>query len=126
MKKYIAIAAFSGASSVALGAFGAHGLKDILTSALLNSFLTGIRYQVIHSLLLFVVVLLPIITIKQKQLILKTIVSGILLFSGSIYLLTLSIVPAKYIWYITPIGGLFLLASWLLIGVYALKAKNVD
>lgn len=123
MKKYIAIAAFSGASSVALGAFGAHSLKDVLTAIQLNSFLTGIRHQVIHSLLLLIVMLLPVLSNTQKSIVANFIIAGVLLFSGSIYLLTLSSLPAKYIWFVTPIGGLLLLASWLLIGVYALKKK---
>lgn len=124
MRKYIAIAAFSGALSVALGAFGAHGLKEVLTPALLNSFLTGIRYQVIHSLLLLIVILLPIISETQKIRISKVIIAGIVLFSGSIYLLTLGIVPSKYVWFVTPVGGLLLLVSWLMIAFNMLKKQN--
>ncbi len=124
MKKYIVFAAFSGAASVTLGALGAHGLKDVLTPALLNSFLTGIRYQVIHSILLLVIVLLPFLTTTQKRIISGSLVSGILLFSGSIYLLTLGCVPAKYIWFVTPIGGLFFLIAWLLLGIFTLKQKT--
>lgn len=124
MKKYIAIAAFSGALSVALGAFGAHGLKEVLTPALLNSFLTGIRYQVIHSLLLLIVVLLPFLSDFQKSKISNVIIAGIVLFSGSIYLLTLGVVPSKYVWFVTPVGGLLLLASWFMIGIYVLKTKT--
>jgi len=124
MRKYIAVAAFSGALSVALGAFGAHGLKEVLTPALLNSFLTGIRYQVIHSLLLLIVILLPIISETQKIRISKVIIAGIVLFSGSIYLLTLGIVPSKYVWFVTPLGGLLLLASWLMIVFYVLRKQQ--
>ena len=124
MKKYLIFAAFSGAASVALGAFGAHGLKDVLTPALLNSFLTGIRYQVIHSLLLLIIVLLPFLKANQKKNISLILTLGILLFSGSIYVLTLGFVPAKYIWFITPIGGLFFLLGWLLLGFYLIKEKS--
>jgi len=124
MRKYIAVAAFSGALSVALGAFGAHGLKEVLTPALLNSFLTGIRYQVIHSLLLLIVILLPIISETQKIRISKVIIAGIVLFSGAIYLLTLGIVPSKYVWFVTPLGGLLLLASWLMIVFYVLRKQQ--
>lgn len=126
MKKYIAIAAFSGASSVALGAFGAHGLKDVLTAVQLNSFLTGIRYQAIHSLLLLIVMIIPFLSDKQKKNIGNTLIAGILMFSGSIYLLSLSIVPSKYLWFVTPVGGLLLLAAWLLLGMYSLKTKKAS
>ncbi len=123
MKKYIAIAALSGASSVALGAFGAHGLRNVLTDALLTSFLTGIRYQVIHSLLLLIIVLLPVLSEAQKKITANFIIGGILLFSGSIYLLTLGLVPSKYVWFVTPVGGLLLLTSWLLLAFYAFKKQ---
>ncbi|ANW95334.1 hypothetical protein AXE80_03090 [Wenyingzhuangia fucanilytica] len=124
MKKYIAIAAFSGAIAVMLGAFGAHALKEILSESELNSFETGVRYQIIHSLLLFVVMMIPMFKEKQKKRIANILISGMIAFSGSIYLLVLGGVPSKYIWFITPLGGLLLLASWLMIGVYALKQKT--
>lgn len=117
-------AAFSGAASVALGAFGAHGLKEVLTPSLLNSFLTGIRYQVIHSLLILVIGALPMLNISNKKNVSLLLLIGVLLFSGSIYLLTTGLVPANYIWFITPIGGLFFLGAWLLLGVYLIKEKS--
>lgn len=124
MKKYMIIAGFSGALSVMLGAFGAHALKSMLTESQLNSFETGVRYQLIHSLLLLIVVLLPLLTLAQKKRISNLLIGGILCFSGSIYLLTLGVIPAKFIWFVTPLGGLLLLASWIMIGVYALKQKT--
>lgn len=124
MKKYIAIAAFSGAIAVMLGAFGAHALKEILSESELNSFETGVRYQIIHSLLLFVVMMIPMFKENQKKKVANILISGMIAFSGSIYLLVLGGVPSKYIWFITPLGGLLLLASWLMIGVYALKQKT--
>ncbi len=124
MKKYNVFAAFSGATSVALGAFGAHGLKDVLTPELLNSFLTGIRYQVIHSLLILIVGLIPVLSNVAKKNVSLLLSLGILLFSGSIYLLTLGVVPAAYIWFVTPVGGLLFLAAWLLLGMYFIKQKS--
>ncbi|MGY5353011.1 DUF423 domain-containing protein [Wenyingzhuangia sp. IMCC45533] len=124
MKKYTVFAAFSGATSVALGAFGAHGLKEVLTSAMLNSFLTGIRYQVIHSLLILIIVSLPVLSISNKKTISLLLSIGIVLFSGSIYLLTLGLVPSAYVWFVTPVGGLLLLAAWLLLAISLLKQKN--
>ncbi|MGY6648239.1 DUF423 domain-containing protein [Wenyingzhuangia sp. IMCC45574] len=124
MKKYITIAAFSGAISVGLGAFGAHGLKKVLSETALNSFETGVRYQLIHTLLLLVVVAIPFIKESQKVKVSNLIVAGILCFSGSIYLLSLGVVPAKFLWFVTPFGGLLLLAAWVLLGIYALKQKS--
>jgi len=124
MKKYIVIAAISGALSVVLGAFGAHGLRNILSETALNSFATGVRYQAIHSLLLLIVVSLPILSKNQKQKIGTTLIVGILMFSGSIYLLAPGLVAAKYIWFVTPLGGLVLLMAWLMIALYALKQKT--
>ena len=124
MKKYTAIASFSGALSVMLGAFGAHALKNVLTESQLNSFETGVKYQIIHSLLLFILMFIPIITEPQKKKIGNVLIAGIICFSGSIYLLTLEVVPSKFIWFVTPLGGLLLLVSWLMIGVYALKQKT--
>ncbi|MDO3694474.1 DUF423 domain-containing protein [Wenyingzhuangia sp. chi5] len=124
MKKYIAIASFSGALAVMLGAFGAHALKKILSVSELNSFETGVRYQMIHSLLLLIVMLIPMITEHQKKRIAKFLIFGVVCFSGSIYLLTLGVVPSKYIWFVTPLGGLLLLASWIMIGIDVLKQKT--
>ena len=97
----------------------------MLTPALLNSFLTGIRYQVIHSILILVIALFPFLKINNKKQIALVLTLGILLFSGSIYLLTLGIVSAKYIWFVTPIGGLFFLLGWLLLGFYLIKQKEI-
>ncbi|MGY5356052.1 DUF423 domain-containing protein [Wenyingzhuangia sp. IMCC45467] len=124
MNKYIAVAGFSGALAVMLGAFGAHALKDMLTEIQLNSFETGVKYQMFHSLLLLIVMLIPILTDVQKKRIANFLMAGVLCFSGSIYLLTLGIVPSTYIWFVTPLGGLMLLISWMMIGVYALKVKT--
>ncbi|MDO6736987.1 DUF423 domain-containing protein [Wenyingzhuangia sp. 2_MG-2023] len=124
MKKYLIIASFSGALSVGLGAFGAHGLKKVLSETALQSFETGVRYQIIHSLLLLLVVLLPVLSSSQKTKIANVLTVGIVFFSGSIYALSLGLVPSKYIWFVTPLGGLLLLTSWLMIGLYAIKQKT--
>lgn len=124
MKKYISIAAFSGAISVGLGAFGAHGLKKVLTETALQSFETGVRYQIIHTLLLLIVAIIPILKEKQKRTIATILLIGMVCFSGSIYLMSLNIIAANFIWFVTPLGGLLLLVAWLLLGVYALKQKT--
>ncbi|MDO6425334.1 DUF423 domain-containing protein, partial [Saccharophagus degradans] len=72
----------------------------------LQSFETGVRYQIIHSLLLLLVVLLPVLSSSQKTKIANVLTVGIVFFSGSIYALSLGLVPSKYIWFVTPLGGL--------------------
>lgn len=126
MKKYLIFAALSGGLSVALGAFGAHGLRDVLSASQLNSFLTGIRYQVIHSLLILILALLPCLAVKTKSKIAFVLALGILLFSGSIYLLTTGLVSAKLIWFITPLGGLLLLLGWLWLAIALIKEKETN
>ncbi len=97
---------------VALGAFGAHGLKDVLSEPMKAVFETAVRYQMIHGLALFVVAWLssrgPSASVKAAG---WCFVAGIILFSGSLYLLSLTGVRA---WgAVTPIGGLAFLSGWL-------------
>jgi len=124
MKKYLIFAVFSGAISVALGAFGAHGLKEVLVPEKLNSFLTGVRYQMIHSLFLMIMILIPVISKKVKKTLAFILVMGVLCFSGSIYLLSLNLVDSKYIWFVTPLGGLLMLVAWLGLAFSLLKVKS--
>ncbi len=97
---------------VAVGAFGAHGLKDVLSEPMKAVFETGVRYQMIHGLALFVVAWLserfPSSLISAAG---WCFLSGIILFSGSLYVLSLTGVKA---WgAVTPIGGLAFLSGWL-------------
>ncbi|MFT4698256.1 MAG: uncharacterized membrane protein YgdD (TMEM256/DUF423 family) [Flavobacteriaceae bacterium] len=114
-KKIVVIAAFLGALTIAIGAFGAHGLKELVDANALKSFETGVRYQMYHIIVLLVIGLTPIIPLKVKKTIFLFFIIGILLFSGSIYLLSLNaILPfnAKSIAFITPIGGLSFIIGW--------------
>jgi len=108
-----------GAMAVALGAFGAHGLKAILTPELLDTYKTGILYHLIHSVVLLV------LSVNQKY-VLKIpyyfILSGIILFSFSLYVY--SITSIKVFAMITPIGGICLLLGWLLIIVFLVRNKE--
>lgn len=98
-------------TSVALGAFAAHGLKNKLPPDMLAVFETGVRYQVYHALALFVVSWLsslgPNAAARNAGLFF---VSGILIFSGSLYILAISGVRAWGM--VTPLGGLFFLIGW--------------
>jgi len=123
-KKIIIAASIFGALAIILGAFGAHALKKVLVENELATFEVGVRYQFYQALfLLFIANLATIpLVIKKYIFVLSTI--GILLFSGSIYLLatqSITQVDFKFLGPITPIGGLLLIISWLLLIVGAIK-----
>ncbi|WP_298999335.1 DUF423 domain-containing protein [uncultured Tenacibaculum sp.] len=112
MYKNLTIAAVLGMIAVILGAFGAHALKSKLTPEALESFETAVRYQFFHVLLLLFVNMYTEFTNKEKNRISYFLIAGILLFSGSIYLIYLLNVPAKSIWFVTPLGGVLLIVGW--------------
>ena len=112
MYKNLTTAAVLGMIAVILGAFGAHALKSKLTPEALESFETAVRYQFFHVLLLLFVNMYTEFTNKEKNKISYFLIAGILLFSGSIYLIYLLNVPAKSIWFVTPLGGLLLIIGW--------------
>ncbi len=97
--------------AVALGAFGAHGLKNRLSAEMLSVFETGVRYQAYHALALFVVAWLASVAASSYvRFAGASFLLGILLFSGSLYVL--SITSLKWWGMITPVGGLFFLLGW--------------
>lgn len=121
LRVFLALAALAGFSGVALGAFAAHGLKGQLSTEYLAVFQTGVQYQLVHALALFGVALLAerlpgrLVTAAGSLF-----VVGILLFSGSLYLLTLS--GLGKLGMITPLGGVCFLVGWLCLGLAALRA----
>jgi uncharacterized membrane protein YgdD (TMEM256/DUF423 family) len=128
-KTIIALGAFFGLLAVAIGAFGAHGLKPQLTADALATFETGVKYQMYHALLMLFVGVYTGLTTSSKKVICYLIVIGILLFSGSIYGLatnTLTSFDFKKIGFVTPIGGTLLIIAWgiLLYKVLTLKKPN--
>ena len=126
-KKILIIASVLGLLSIAFGAFGAHGLKTLISSEALQTFETGIKYQMYHALMLLFVGSTAIIQQKTKKILCYLIVLGILLFSGSIYGLAtnnLTNFDFKTIGFITPIGGLLLIISWLLLLINFLKMTS--
>lgn len=118
LRSFLLLAAFFGFTGVALGAFAAHGLKARLSAEYLAIFQTGVTYQLIHALALFGVAILSVhlpgrlVTWAGSLFIL-----GILLFSGSLYILTLS--GLGKLGMITPLGGAAFLAGWLCLGLVA-------
>lgn len=115
------IGALSAAITVALGAFGAHGLRAVLSAEMLAVFETGVRYQMYHALALVALGLAGSGRLGRLATVAGGLfVAGSVCFSGSLYLLTLA--GTKGIGLVTPLGGVMLLVGWLVLGVAALKA----
>ena len=117
-KKILSTATILGMTAIILGAFGAHALKKVLSVEQLVTFETGVRYQMYHALFLLFIGLMKNISLKAKKTIYFLVVFGILLFSGSIYLLATNDLTAfdfKVIGFITPIGGLLLIVAWVVL-----------
>jgi uncharacterized membrane protein YgdD (TMEM256/DUF423 family) len=124
-KTYLLIAALNGFIAVALGAFGAHGLKQRLSADMLAIYQTGVQYHFYHTFALVAVALLllhlPLTNMALTNISLVNALrwSGILftvgmvIFSGSLYVL--SITGIRWLGAITPLGGLAFLAGWLLL-----------
>ncbi|SEP88050.1 Uncharacterized membrane protein YgdD, TMEM256/DUF423 family [Flavobacterium urocaniciphilum] len=114
-KKILLTACVLGFTAIILGAFGAHALKKTLNPEQLNSFETGVKYQIYHAIFLLFIGMSSIITLKEKAIVFYLTLIGVLFFSGSIYILTTSSltgIKSKIFGPITPIGGLLLISSW--------------
>jgi uncharacterized membrane protein YgdD (TMEM256/DUF423 family) len=113
--KIFSAAAFFGMTAIIFGAFGAHALKKVLLPEHLISFETAVKYQMYHALFLLFLGLQNQLNVKSKKLIYYFAVLGVILFSGSIYLLStgsISGINFKPFGFVTPIGGVFLILSW--------------
>ena len=108
---WIMVAAISGALAVLAGAFGAHGLRERVASEQVQAWATASHYHLLHSAVLLALALYAAQSGRDVQWPASLFTVGMLLFSGSIYLLVLT--PAKWLGPVTPLGGLFLIAGWL-------------
>jgi uncharacterized membrane protein YgdD (TMEM256/DUF423 family) len=125
-KKIVVTAAILAAITIAIGAFGAHGLKKLVDASSLASFETGVRYQMYHALALFVIGLTPSISEILKRRIFWLFIGGIVLFSGSIYILSLQEMfpfSVKSSAFATPLGGLFFIIGWVWLAIGVFKRK---
>jgi len=114
-KRILISAAILAIIAIVLGAFGAHKLKELLSVENLNSFETGVRYQMYHVFLLLFLALFSEIKNNTKKIIYRLTIIGTLFFSGSIYLLSTSIITSidfSSIGFVTPIGGTLLIIAW--------------
>lgn len=130
-KRFLVFSGFSGAMAVALGALGAHFLKGklemgVITLTNLQTFETAAKYQVYHSIALLLVALFS--EVYENKLFQKAgycFMIGIVLFSGSLYIIStagiLGLSNIKWLGPITPIGGLFLIAGWVLLALGGYK-----
>ena len=128
-KNYLAAAAIFGGLAVALGAFGAHSLEGLTKDEkILHAFQTGVQYQMYHAL-----ALLAIGTLSEKfsgrwmKWAAICFIAGIILFSGSLYLLTFLKLQGssaiKFVGPVTPLGGVFFIAGWLFLLLAVTKRK---
>lgn len=122
-KLLIIIASLSGAIAVAAGAFGAHALTARVTPERLQTFETGVRYQMYHTLAIFAVAwVLSYWPSWQASTAGILFIVGIIIFSGSLYLLVLT--DTGWLGAITPIGGMAFIAGWVLFAWAAATAVN--
>src|ERR1700761_9354089 len=129
-KSFLSVAAVLGALSVALGAFAAHRLREMVPADTVATFETGVRYQFYHVFaLLFVALLSERIHNKWMVWAGNCFITGIILFSGSLYALTaLKIAENTHLTLVgiaTPVGGLFFIAGWLFLWIGVTK-KDKD
>ena len=121
MNKNLSITAFLGIFAIVLGAFASHRLKETLSPGAMNSIETAIRYQMYHVIVLLFVNTYSVFSDRFKNRVSWLFFTGILFFSGSIYAIYLLGIPAKSIWFITPIGGLLFILGWLFIFLFFIK-----
>jgi uncharacterized membrane protein YgdD (TMEM256/DUF423 family) len=125
-KKIVISASVLAAVAIALGAFGAHGLKQLISVESLAIFETGVTYQMYHALALLALGLSAVVSSKTTRVVFRFFVFGILFFSGSLYFLALkSIMPfsVSFLGPVTPIGGLLLILGWARLIYGVLKKK---
>jgi uncharacterized membrane protein YgdD (TMEM256/DUF423 family) len=121
-KTFLLLAGLLGALAVGLGAFGAHALADRLSESMLSIYETGVRYHFYHTLALLGVAVVMNrwpnsgVTVAAGWLF----VAGIVIFSGSLYLLAFT--GVRWLGAITPIGGVAFIAGWLCLAWVALRA----
>jgi uncharacterized membrane protein YgdD (TMEM256/DUF423 family) len=115
-KKLIFLATFFGTTAIVLGAFGAHAIGNQLSVDSLKVYETAVKYQMYHALYLLFVSQNKALTEVTKKYIFWVIALGVLMFSGSLYLLstnTITTLDFKFLGPVTPIGGMLLILGWL-------------
>ncbi|MDQ0158057.1 DUF423 domain-containing protein [Alkalibacillus salilacus] len=120
MKLLLIIGAISGFITVALGAFGAHGLESRLSAKMMDTWEKAVQYQMFHTTAIFVAAILALrADVAMFQTAGWFFIVGILIFSGSLYIYSLS--GLKVFGMITPIGGLAFLVGWAIVAYAVTK-----
>ncbi|AFU68012.1 hypothetical protein P700755_001042 [Psychroflexus torquis ATCC 700755] len=126
-KKLVLLGSCFGGIGIILGAFAAHGLESIISEDAINTFETGVKYQIYHALFLLFLSTQTFTTQKLNKILFWLILTGVIFFSGSIYGLAtneLSSFDFKTIAWITPIGGILLILSWALLFIHIIKKSS--
>lgn len=126
-KKTVIIALSLIIIAIILGAFGAHGLKKYVSADKIDSFEVGVRYQMYHGLALFFIGMNFYNVSFSLKSVIRIILLGTLLFSCSIYLLSIQEIigfSLKFLGPVTPIGGAFLISGWILFLIKVIKSKS--
>ncbi len=125
-KKIVVPACVLAAVTIAIGAFGTHGLKDVVSLQALTIFETGVRYQMYHVFALLILGFATAVPAGTRKWVFRFFIFGIVFFCGSIYLLALrEVLPFKvsFLGPVTPIGGLLFILGWLRLGYGLLTIK---
>ncbi|MDF0707239.1 DUF423 domain-containing protein [Flagellimonas okinawensis] len=116
-----------GMLAIVLGAFGAHGLEKLVDMEAVDTFETGVRYQMYHAFFLLFLGMWGGMEAKTKRTVFILVLTGVVLFSFSIYLLALNSLTSfdfKIIGFLTPIGGVFMILGWIFLGYHILTQKE--
>lgn len=116
-----------GLIGIILGAFATHGLKPVLSPEALVSFETGVKFQIYHALLFLILGNIKIMSTRITGWVFYLLLFGIILFSGSIYLLATNELTGydfRNIALLTPLGGTLLIFCWGLLLIYFIKLKK--
>mgnify|MGYP001990113373 CR=1 FL=1 len=125
-KNIVLSASVLAAVAIGLGAFGAHGLKKLISVESLAVFETGVTYQMYHALALLALGLSSVVSSKTIRIVFRFFVFGILFFSGSLYLLALKTAmpfSISFLGPVTPIGGCLLILGWARLAYGVIKNK---
>lgn len=123
-KNLILLGSCLGFIGIVLGAFAAHGLESVISEDAIDTFETGVKYQIYHALFLLFLSSQTFTTEKLNRTLFWLVLAGVIFFSGSIYGLatnTLTSFDFKIIAWITPIGGTLLILSWALVFINLIK-----
>lgn len=118
-KLWIIISAISGFTAVAIGAFGAHGLREKLSAEMIEVYKTGVFYQFIHTI---IILLLSLTNFIKTRIASIFFLLGIILFSFSLYIYSTS--GERFFAMITPVGGVCFLIGWFWLIVEVIKRKD--